>query len=137
MQFTLHVYLHPMKNFSILVLVLCCLTMHAQTKKPFSVIAYYAAGPETVDAIPANKLTHIIFSFCHLNGNRLAVDNSRDTLTIKKLVGLKKINKDLKVILSLGGWGGCAPCSEVFSKDENRKAHSFIDFILFNISLNP
>jgi chitinase len=121
MQFNLHLYIRPMKNFFIIALVLCCFTLQAQTKKPFSVIAYYSAGPETVDAIPANKLTHIIFSFCHLKGNRLAVDNTRDTLTIKKLVGLKKINKDLKVILSLGGWGGCAPCSEAFSKDAGRK----------------
>lgn len=110
-----------MKNFLVVALMFCCVAIHAQTKKPFSVIAYYSAGPETVDAIPANKLTHIIFSFCHLKGNRLAVDNTRDTLTIKKLVGLKKINKDLKIILSLGGWGGCAPCSDVFSKDAGRK----------------
>src|SRR5688572_32680642 len=113
-----------MKNFLILSLLVCAFTLHAQTKKPLSVIAYYSAGPEAVDAIPATKLTHIIFSFCHLKGNRLAVDNTRVTLTIKKLVGLKKINKDLKVILSLGGWGGCAPCSDVSAKDANRKEFS-------------
>jgi GH18 family chitinase len=27
----------------------------------------------------------------------------------------------LKVILSLGGWGGCKTCSEVFSTEEGRK----------------
>jgi chitinase len=113
-----------MKNYLVIALLIFGFTLHAQTKKPLSVIAYYSGGPEAVDAIPATKLTHIIFSFCHLKGNRLAVDNTRDTLTIKKLVGLKKINKDLKVILSLGGWGGCAPCSDIFAKDANRKEFS-------------
>src|SRR5687768_5168209 len=40
--------------------------------RELSVIAYYSGGPEQVAFIPADKLTHIIFSFCHLKGNRLA-----------------------------------------------------------------
>lgn len=110
-----------MKNLFVTTFLCFTVSLYAQTKKPLNVIAYYSAGPEKINAIPANKLTHIIFSFCHLQGNRLAVYNTRDTLTIKKLVELKKVNNDLKVILSLGGWGGCAPCSEVFSEDVNRK----------------
>lgn len=86
-----------------------------QSKNDFNIIAYYSQGPEQVDSLPAEKLTHIIFSFCHLTGNRLTVDNQRDTTTIRKLVGLKQRNPELKVILSLGGWGGCKTCSDVFS----------------------
>src|SRR6185503_14780635 len=85
---------------------------------------YYSAGPDQVDNLPAEKLTHIIFSFCHLSGNVLSVSNKRDSLTIKKLVGLKKRNSSLKVILSLGGWGGCEKCSDVFSTDQARKQFS-------------
>jgi chitinase len=66
-------------------------------------------------------LTHIIFSFCHLKGNELHVDKMKDTVTIRHLVDLRKRNPSLKVILSIGGWGGCAPCSEVFSTDNGRK----------------
>lgn len=87
----------------------------AQPGNDFNIIAYYSRGPEQVDSLPAEKLTHIIFSFCHLRGNKLAVDNQRDSTTIKKLVGLKKRNPSLKIILSLGGWGGCETCSDVFS----------------------
>jgi chitinase len=88
--------------------------------KNMNVIAYYFGGPEKVDSIAAEKLTHIIFSFCHLNGNTLHVDDSKDATTIANLVGLKKRNPDLKVLLSLGGWGGCASCSEVFSTAKGR-----------------
>jgi chitinase len=96
----------------------------AQTKNDFTIIAYYSGGPDQVDSLPAEKLTHIIFSFCHLRGNKLAVDNSTDSLTIRKLVGLKKRNSNLRVILSLGGWGGCAPCSDMFSTDKGVKEFS-------------
>lgn len=88
--------------------------------KDFNVIAYFSGGPEQVDSLPAEKLTHIIFSFCHLKGNRLTVDDARDSLSIRKLVALKSRNPKLKIILSLGGWGGCATCSEVFSNEAAR-----------------
>ncbi|WP_266368561.1 glycoside hydrolase family 18 protein [Tellurirhabdus rosea] len=91
---------------------------------PFVVIAYYSAGPDRVAEIDARKLTHIIYSFGHLKGNRFAIDNRKDSLTLQKLVELKKQNPALKVMVSLGGWGGCAPCSEVFSSEENRRVFS-------------
>ncbi len=96
--------------------------------KPFNIIAYYSHGPEMVDSLPAEKLTHIIFSFCHLKGNKLAVDNSRDSVTIGKLVGLKQRNPNLKVLLSLGGWGGCKTCSDVFSTP--KAIHEFSESVL-------
>ena len=92
--------------------------------QPLTVIAYYAGQAAQVDSFAAEKLTHIIFSFCHLKGNRLAVDNARDTLTIQRLVALKKRNPSLKVLLSLGGWGGCETCSDVFSTDNGRQEFS-------------
>ncbi|HEU4634462.1 MAG TPA: glycoside hydrolase family 18 protein [Flavisolibacter sp.] len=112
-----------------LTLVLCiCLSQlstsfaYGQTKDPFPVIAYYSGKrPSQVDSFEVEKLTHIIFSFCHLEGARLQVDRARDTIMIEKLVSLKKRNPDLKVMLSLGGWGGCATCSDVFSSKENRR----------------
>ena len=44
------------------VIVLLLLTLSTQAQKKFSVIAYYAGGPEKVDSLAAEKLTHIIFS---------------------------------------------------------------------------
>ncbi|MCW3111081.1 MAG: glycoside hydrolase family 18 protein [Segetibacter sp.] len=91
------------------------------TNKKIAVIGYYAGNATKVDSFPVEKLTHIIFSFCHLKGNELWVDNHNDTLTIEKLVALKQRNPSLKVILSLGGWGGCETCSQVFSTEAGRK----------------
>jgi chitinase len=87
----------------------------------FAVIAYYTGNNELIDSFPVEKLTHIIFSFCHLKGNRLDVRNARDTASIQKLVSLKSRNPKLKVILSIGGWGGCEFCSPVFTSDTGRK----------------
>lgn len=89
--------------------------------KPFTVIAYYLGNGSQLDKLSVEKLTHIIYSFCHLKGNRLNVDNAADTVTIRNLVLLKLRNPSLKVMLSLGGWGGCRTCSDVFSTDANRK----------------
>lgn len=87
-----------------------------------SVIAYYSGDASTLDNYDVKKLTHIIYSFCHLRGNQMTVANEKAGATIRKMVSLKKINPDLKVILSIGGWGGCETCSQVFSDSGNRKA---------------
>ncbi len=115
-----------MKHFKQFILpVIFCLTaagLSAQGSrgKDLKVIAYFSGSPEQALNVPAEKITHIIFSFCHLKGNRLNVDNARDTLTIQRLVQLKTKNPQLKVLLSLGGWGGCKTCSDVFATAAGR-----------------
>ena len=90
-------------------------------RKKLEVIAYYAGDPATMDSFPVEKLTQIIFSFCHLKENRLHVSTARDSMTIRNLVQLKKRNPSLKILLSMGGWGGCYTCSSVFSTKEGRQ----------------
>src|SRR6187549_2432977 len=104
-----------------LLLIVFVLNVCIVTAQKISVIAYYAGDAAHIDAYPVEKLTHIIFSFCHLQGNALHVDNKNDSLTIQHLVGLKQRNPSLKIILSLGGWGGCKTCSPVFSTEKGRK----------------
>ena len=89
-----------------------------------AVIAYYAGRVNQADSFAIEKITHIIFSFCHLKGDELYANNAVDTARIERLVSLKYRNRNLKVMVSLGGWGGCASCSEIFSSGSGRKHFS-------------
>jgi chitinase len=105
----------------ILSTIFFCAFLHFYSNSQ-SVIAYYSGNAKDIDRYPIEKITHIIYSFCHLKGSRLHVGNAADSNTIKKLVGLKKKYHALKVLLSLGGWGGCKTCSPVFSTTEGRES---------------
>ncbi|MEO5594969.1 MAG: glycoside hydrolase family 18 protein [Chitinophagaceae bacterium] len=91
------------------------------SKKSIAVIAYYAGRSTMIDSFEVEKLTHLIFCFCHLKGNKLSVGNARDSATIQRMVALKSRNPQLKIILSLGGWGGCQTCSPVFITGKGRR----------------
>lgn len=90
-------------------------------KKHFLVIGYYAGPAIRLDSFPVGKLDIIIFSFAHLKGDTLHLFTAKDTATLLKMITLKNRNPKLKVMISLGGWGGCATCSEVFASAKNRK----------------
>jgi chitinase len=85
------------------------------------VIAYYSSRSIAIDSFDTKRLTHIIFSFCHLDGNLIDANNAYDSGVIQRLVALKTANPRLKVILSLGGWGGCRSCPQVFSTKKGRR----------------
>jgi len=106
-----------------LTVIIACSTLHsakAQKAPKLAVIAYFMGkGPEA-DSYPVEKLTHIIYSFLHLEGNVLK-DRESDSIAITHLVSLKQRNPGLKVILSLGGWGGCPTCTEVFATETGRQ----------------
>ncbi len=86
-----------------------------------AVIAYYTGQPDPLDEATVSQLTHIIYSFLHLKGNKLALDNAQDSVSLAYLASLKKEHTQLKVMLSLGGWGGCETCSPVFATEKGRK----------------
>lgn len=88
-----------------------------------AVVAYYLARGTDIERYPLDDLTHIIYSFLHLRGNRLSLNGPRDSVNIASLVSLKKTHPNLKILVSLGGWGGCKTCSEAFSTAEGR--HEF------------
>lgn len=96
--------------------------MTAQNSNPtFRIVGYYCGSTIPIDSFETNKLSHLIFCFCNLQGNRLHINSAIDTATIQRMVQSKKGNPKLKVMLSLGGWGGCKTCSEVFNTKVGRK----------------
>jgi chitinase len=86
------------------------------------IIAYYMGDGSDLQRYNISQLTHIIYSFLHLDGNQLSFDSVTDKQALQRLVALKKQYPQLKVMLSLGGWGGCETCSDIFNTAENRKA---------------
>ena len=94
---------------------------YSQPQNNIKVLSYYAGPADALDNFNANEMTHIIYCFGHLNGNRFHIRSARDTAVILKMMSLKSKNPDLKVLVSLGGWGGCKTCSEVFATKKGRK----------------
>ncbi|WP_346837214.1 glycoside hydrolase family 18 protein [Microbulbifer sp. SAOS-129_SWC] len=87
-----------------------------------AVIGYYTGDGRDLARYDFDRLTHVIFSFVHLDGNRVAFDSAEAIAAYRRLVALKKSHPRLKVMFSLGGWGGCETCSPVFANAENRRA---------------
>ncbi len=97
-----------------------CTTREAGPEdRQFLVMAYYSGNEAAIDDYDVSRLTHIIFSFCRLDGHRISIRENRIPV-LEKLVSLKEENPGLKILVALGGWGGCETCSEVFSLEEGR-----------------
>jgi len=110
---------------SALLIIICtfCFGQKLIAQKPTkpNVIAYYTGNGTVIDSFPIEKISHLIYSFAHLKGDSINIHSAKDSALITRMVGLKKRNPDLKVMIALGGWGGCEPCSEVFSRADGRK----------------
>lgn len=85
-----------------------------------ALIAYYAGDGRNLEEHGIEQLTHLIWCFGHLEGDSMVIAPEQETV-IHTMVGFKQRNPALKILLSLGGWGGCASCSEVFGREEGRR----------------
>ncbi len=80
-------------------------TVHAKTDK--YVIAAYVFPRNMVltsDQVAAKKLTRINFAFANIDQGRIVEGDPSDAANLAMLVGLKKENPDLTVLVSVGGW---------------------------------
>jgi chitinase len=111
----------PGRAFFILLSFIFFQKINAQSPEGFRVVGYYFGPTRLIDSFETNKLTHLIFSFGHLEGNRLRIGSASDSTTIKRMVQLKSKDPSLKIMLSLGGWGGCKTCSDVFNTKKGRR----------------
>ncbi|MFN8288721.1 MAG: glycosyl hydrolase family 18 protein [Chitinophagaceae bacterium] len=110
-----------MKRITVSLLILFVTGMLRAQPSSFAITAYYAGPAEWLDSFSLEKVTHLIYSFGHLQGNRLHISNATDTARLRKMVALKSKYPGLRIILSLGGWGGCSTCSPVFATARGRK----------------
>lgn len=96
-------------------------------------------APENVDPF---LCTHIIYAFAKLNSNsELESFEWNDVSTdwsvgmYDRMMNLKKVNKNLKILLAVGGWNlGSGPFSQMAHDDEKRKnfIKTSIEFLLRN-----
>lgn len=94
--------------------------LSAQQPADMKIIAYYSGGISRLDSINMDGISQLIYCFGHLDGHRYKIANARDSAIIQKMVSLKEKHPDLKVILSMGGWGGCENCSDGFFTEAGR-----------------
>jgi len=97
----------------------------------YKIIAYYTGNGETIRQYPIEKLTHIIFSFLKLQNDTLTFHNEDQRRALQQLVLLKNKHPQLKIMVSIGGWGGCAPCSDLFSSATHRTTFAKTTVALF------
>ena len=103
----------------------------AQSPDGYKIIAYYTGNGETIKQYPVEKLTHIIYSFLKLQNDTLTFQNEEQRRSLQQLVQLKNNYPQLKIMVSIGGWGGCAPCSDLFSSAAHRSTFAKTTVALF------
>ena len=106
----------------------------AQSQKPYKVIAYYTGSSDAICRFPVQKLTHIIYSFLRFQNDTLGFFNEQQRYSLQQLAMLKKEDPKLKIMVSIGGWGGCASCSDLFATEEQRNvfARTTVEFLKQN-----
>lgn len=112
---------------SLLTLILSAqmLPAAAQLAKPahsYVVIGYVTGNGWTKDQIDVQKLTHINYAFAvPAQNGELASLRAKDEANLAALTSLRTVSKNLKILISVGGWGGCKYFSDAALTDASRR----------------
>ena len=100
---------------------------HSQILAMYKVIGYTYGTPNTINS---TELTHVNYAFGSIIKGTVVISNGKD---LSKLVSFKSSNPNLKVLLSVGGWGADGFSDAAYTKySRNTFASSCLDIILDN-----
>ncbi|MBS1528495.1 MAG: glycoside hydrolase family 18 protein [Bacteroidetes bacterium] len=92
--------------------------------KKYVIIGYVGGYHGLYDStmVHPERLTHINYAFVVIRNNRAYLEHEKtDTMNFRNLLKLKKINPKLKVLISIGGWGGSKYFSDAVFTDTARR----------------
>ena len=106
----------------------------AQSQDEKRVIVAYVGGfrGDLAENVNPNKLSHINYAFVDVKDNRAFLRNEEtDTVNFRLLNDLKKRNKDLKILISLGGWTWSKNFSDAVLTDTSNRnfSQSSVDIV--------
>ena len=88
------------------------------------IIAYVVGfdGLIDINMLSPEKITHINYAFVDVKDGKAFLTNEvTDTVNFRKLNELKKQNPDLKILISIGGWGWSRNFSDAVLTSEKQK----------------
>ena len=121
-------------------IIIACSTNKEKTpvseisQNKYRVIAYVAGYQDNWGEHyeKAKQITHINYAFANIKEGKVVLGNEKDVDDLVKLNALKKVNLDLKILISVGGWGWSKNFSDAVLTTNSRQifANSAIDFML-------
>lgn len=118
---------------SIILFLISSFTALSQSEDKKHVIIGYLAGTDWANhKVDVSKLTHINYAFAvPAADGKLEKISPKDSLNLLHLHSLKKDNKYLKILISIGGWGGSNYFSDAALTETSREifANSSIEFM--------
>lgn len=98
-----------------------------------AVIAYVFPQNHVIEPgeIAARKLTRINYAFANIQNGRMVAESPADAPNLATLVGLKKENPSLQIVISVGGWLWSGNFSDAALTPESRSRFidSVVDFV--------
>lgn len=121
-------------GMGIALLTTVCSSLMAQKNKPVIIgyVGAYNGNIVQTEKIDAKGLSHINYAFVDIKDNRAWLHNEKtDTVNFRKLNELKKINPDLKLMISVGGWTWSKHFSDAVLSDTSTEnfAQSCVDIV--------
>jgi len=106
----------------------------SQASKKYIVNGYVGGfrGLVKTELIDVKKLTHINYAFVNVKDSLAVLTNLQtDSTNFRKLNELKRINPDLKILISIGGWAWSENFSDAVLTESSRRmfAKSSVDII--------